>query len=59
MTREVLSKPAADLIKIATIFGGFDRVDLLSRVLTRTDRKANITTVENVLQEMYEEGQEK
>ncbi len=57
MRNEVLSKPATDLIKIACAFGGYDKVELLARVLVKTNRMANITTVENILQELYEEGQ--
>ena len=53
---DVLSNNAADLITIATRFGGFNKTELMARVLTRSNRKVNTTTVENVLQEMYDES---
>ncbi len=55
MINEVLSKPAADLIKIVCTFGGYDKVEVLAKCLTRSNRRINITTVENVLQEIEDE----
>ena len=54
MTNEVISKPAASLVHIATTFGGFDKVEILSKALAKTDRKVNTTTIENILQELYD-----
>lgn len=56
MMNEVISKQAADLVKIACAFGGFDKVEILSMALAHTDRKINVTTIENILEKIYDKG---
>jgi len=55
----VMSKEAACLIKIGYLFAGFPQIELMARCLSKSERKINITTVENVMQEMYDERQNK
>ena len=56
-----MSNNAADLCKIAVMFGGFDREELVRRIVKRIGErrlkgeKVNVTTVEAVMSEMYDE----
>ena len=54
MINNTISKPAADLIKIACYFGNFNIEDVLLKCLIKSNRKINITTVENILQEIQD-----
>jgi hypothetical protein len=51
-----LTKPAQDLCKIAICFGGFaaDELVLAIHRIHRGDGLANITTVTNALQDLYD-----
>ena len=54
MINEVISKPAASLINIVCAFGNYDKVEVMAKCLTKSNRRVNITTVENVLQEIQD-----
>jgi hypothetical protein len=53
-----LSKPAQDLCKIAICFGGFaaDELVLAIHEIHKGDGVANVTTVTNALQNLYDDA---
>lgn len=49
-----MSNAAQDLVRVAVYFAGFDASEVTQRILATSDprRTTNITTVQNVLQEI-------
>jgi hypothetical protein len=53
-----MSNNARDLCKIATVWGGFERAELVRRIVLRPrdhERRVNTHTVEAVLRDMLDE----
>lgn len=59
MINEAFSNPALGLIKIVCAFGNYNKKEIVFRCLTKSNRRINRTTVENVLQEIRDEYEEK